>query len=123
MLIFIQVERGLSLFMSGEDALSRGTDRDINGGTSPFHGLGFTENPWGTKAREFVTSTKKLKDSHWGAITSEISELNLLGHGPTMDSDEDDDGDEGNVGTRRVNPRARIDIDWCVQHSSMLSNF
>ncbi|KAF8494348.1 hypothetical protein F5888DRAFT_1908221 [Russula emetica] len=107
------VERGLSLFASGEDALKGAQNRE----TSPFsngHGLGFTENPWGMKAREFVTSTKKLKDLHWGEITDDISELKLLGRdwqNMDVDSDEDDNGDEGNAGTVRVNPRARINID------------
>jgi len=86
-------------------------------------GLGFTENPWGTKACKFITSMKKFKNSHWGAITNEIFKLNLLGHGLTMDLNENDNGNEGNVGTRWVNPHARIEIDWCVQHSMMLSNF
>jgi len=112
--IFIQLERGLWLFASGEDALTGGA-QDINGNTSPFssgHSLGFTENPWGTKAREFVSSTKKLKDPHWAEISDNISELKLMGRDwqhMGVDSDEDDNGD---ANTRGVNPRARIDIDW-----------
>ena len=112
--IFIQVKRSLRLFASGKDVLTSGA-QDINGSTSPFlngHGLSFTENPWGTKAHDFVSSTKKLKDSHWADITHDISKLKLLGHDwqhTEVNSDEDDNGD-GN--TRQVNPRARIDIDW-----------
>lgn len=116
--IFIQVERGLWLFQTGDDALSRGAQDIIHDGTSPFsngHGLGFTEHPWGTKAREFVTSTMKLKDSHWTEIADDIAIHKLLGRdGQNMevDSDEDDNGDDNGVGgVRRVNPRARIDID------------
>ena len=108
MLIFTQVERGLWLFTNGEDAL-KGT-QDTTSPSLNGHGLGFTENPWGMKAREFITSTKKLKDSHWAEIAEDIFELNLLG--PDLQNMEvDSDEDNGNMGTRRVNPCARIDID------------
>ena len=58
-------------------------------------------------------STKKLKDSHWAEIANDISKLGLLGR-DLQDVKVDSDGDEdvgGSTSTRRVNPRARIDID------------
>jgi hypothetical protein len=54
-----------------------------------------------------------LQDSHWEEITNDIFDLKLLGRDwqHMADSDEDDNGGD-DIGGTRVNPRARIDIDW-----------
>jgi len=111
-IIFIQVERGLWLFTCSEDAL-KGVQDGSALPLSTSHGLGFTENPWGMKAREYVMSTEKLKDTHWSDITNDISDLKLLCHdSQEMEVDSEDDGNGNITGTQRMNPHVCIDIDW-----------
>ncbi|KAI0253124.1 hypothetical protein BJV78DRAFT_1351967 [Lactifluus subvellereus] len=100
------VERALTLFKTGEDALK--VDRESNGARA-----GTRSNPWGEKAREFVKSTKRINDCLWDTIIEhayvhlDVTDLDRL------DENNSEDGS-------RVNPRAVIDLDctYEIYHTS-----
>ncbi|KAH9016817.1 hypothetical protein EDB85DRAFT_2155619 [Lactarius pseudohatsudake] len=99
----IQVERGLTLLRDGMVDKDEEQGKPVPRGT---RGNGFTDNPWGKRAREVVQSTNRLKDSHWAQI-EEYAYVYL--QGPGHDSDEGHG--EDNVETDAVGVRANIDID------------
>ena len=83
------------LFKTGED-------------TNGTRGHGFTDKPWGKRARELVGSTKRLKDSNWARIDEEASiYIQSLDH-------DSEDGDRDGEDDAEVDMRANIDIDWYV---------
>lgn len=59
------VERGLTLFKTGEDVLG---SRLVKPAT---RGPCFSENPWGERARSWALSTARLKDINWAQIVDE----------------------------------------------------
>lgn len=107
-----QVERGLSLFSTGEDSKADtgrpGDDdhgRPVGRGT---RGHGFTDNPWGKRAREVVQSTKRLKEHNW----AQIKEYALVYvQGPDHDSDGGLQEENIEADASAVSMRANIDID------------
>ncbi|KAH9024687.1 hypothetical protein EDB85DRAFT_2292499 [Lactarius pseudohatsudake] len=104
------VERGLCIFKTGEDALK--LERDPETGRSMprnIRGVGFTESLWGSKAREFVKTTTRLTDKHWDDVT-EHAAIFMTGH--ALESDEES---SINAETESLNPRAAINLDWCVR--------
>ncbi|KAH9070765.1 hypothetical protein EDB83DRAFT_2314002 [Lactarius deliciosus] len=103
------VERGLYFFKTGEDALK--LERDPATGRSMprnIRAVGFTESLWGSKAREFVKTTTRLTDKHWDDVTEHAATF-MTSH--ALESDEESGT---NAETESLNPRAAIDLDWCV---------
>jgi hypothetical protein len=87
-------------------------DREPNGGRAGprnVRGLGFIENPWGEKAREFVKTTKRLDESRWRIIIEHAhAYLSAELDRDAIDEDNNEIGGEDGC----VNPRAAIDLDW-----------
>ncbi|KAN0107510.1 hypothetical protein V8E52_010028, partial [Russula decolorans] len=102
----IAVERGLTLFKSGEDALK--VDKEaVRAGSRYSQGLGFVDNPWGEKARQLVKTTCRLDDTHWGMIKEHaFAHIGIGG----------EESDEGIAGfdddTSGANLHAIINLDW-----------
>jgi len=101
----IAVERGLTLFKLGEDALK--VDKEaVRAGSRYSRGLGFVDNPWGEKARQLVKTTCCLDDTHWGMIKEHA--FAHIGTG----GEESDEGIAGfDDDTSGANLHAIIDLD------------
>jgi hypothetical protein len=98
----VQVERGLTLFKSGDDALR--ADREaVRAGSRYTRGLGFVDNPWGEKVCRLGRTTSRLDDTHWGMIKEHAS-AHLGAPG--------EETDERISGFDEVNMHAYIDLDW-----------
>ena len=104
------MERSLTFFKTGKDVLKLEHDPET-GQLMPraIRGLGFTENLWGNKAREFVKTTMRLTDKHWEDITE-----NTASFMSTVILDSDDESNGNNNGDAEMvspNPRSIIDLD------------
>lgn len=103
----------MTFFKTGEDVLKLERDPET-GRAMPRNnrGLGFTDNLWGNKAREFVKTTTQLTVEHWGEIVEHTASfMNTT----TLDS-EDESNNNVNAEAESPNPRAVIDLDWCVHY-------
>jgi len=98
------VERGLTLFLTGDN---NGDDPDNRMGKERSHDTGeFKENPWGTRAREYVATTIKLRDDHWESI-----EEHALVYMPLAAEQTGMDG-SANMGIDSTSMRTQIQLDW-----------
>ena len=107
------MECGLSFFKNGNDSLK--LERDPETGRSfprNVRGVGFTENLWGGKARNFVKTTMRLTDDHWAKVIEHATSFMTTS---TVDSDNEHNSNEIDPDTGLSNPRATIDLDWCAQ--------
>ena len=81
-------------------------------------GLGFTENLWGGKARDFVKTTTQLTKTHWEEIIERAAAFVVTN---TLDSDNEINANKNDTDTETIpNMCATIDLDWCVHHRSTL---
>ncbi|KAH8981457.1 hypothetical protein EDB86DRAFT_2834871 [Lactarius hatsudake] len=99
-LVAAEVERGLCFFKTGEDALK--SERDpVTGRSMPrnVRAVGSTESLWGSKAREFVKTTTRLTDKHWGDVTEHAATF-MTSH--ALESDEES---STNAETESLNPQ------------------
>jgi len=108
------VERGLTFFKTGEDALRLPRDPETR---RPLphnvRSFGFTDNLWGSKAREFVKTMKRLIDQHWEEIVEHTVTFMTFN---TFDSDNENNVNNANDDTESLNLHAVIDLDWCIRH-------
>ena len=106
------MERGLSFFKNGEDALR--LERNPETGRSlprNVRGVGFTENLWGRKARDFVKTTMRLTDDHWAEVIDQAASFITTS---MVDSDNENNTNDIDTDMGPPNPRATIDLNWCA---------
>jgi len=72
----VAVERGLSFFKTGEDALKmyRNAQSSSRWNRNP-RSFNFINNPWGMKARQLVAVTKRIQEPGWAAIIASASKI------------------------------------------------
>ena len=104
------MEHSLTFFKTGKDVLKLERDPETRQlMLRTIRSLGFTENLWGNKAREFVKTTMRLTDKHWEDITKNTASfmstviLNL--------DNESNGNNNGNTEMVSPNPRSIIDLD------------
>jgi hypothetical protein len=71
--LMLQVERGLTLFTTGEDVTAREKRRarasgDHDKAKAKSREWSFSDNPWGKKARMWAGSTQRLNEDHWRKV-------------------------------------------------------
>ncbi|KAI9432524.1 hypothetical protein H4582DRAFT_2061728 [Lactarius indigo] len=109
----VAVERGLTLFETGEDILK--LDNNDGRGATHVRGYRFTDKVWGSRARAVVMSTQWLKDSNWVEIQDHAS-VYLQG----TDHDEENGEDSGYVKARAMSLHAQIEIDCVLDIEAIL---
>ncbi|KAH9957044.1 hypothetical protein BGW80DRAFT_1384682, partial [Lactifluus volemus] len=70
------VERGLTLFTTGEDVTAREKRRarvsgDHDKAKAKSREWSFSDNPWGKKARMWAGSTQRLNEDHWRKVVDD----------------------------------------------------
>ncbi|KAH9979278.1 hypothetical protein BGW80DRAFT_1276341 [Lactifluus volemus] len=63
------VERGLTLFTTGEDVTAR--EREHKKAKVNPREWSFSDNPWGKKARMWAGSTQRLDEDHWHKVVND----------------------------------------------------
>ncbi|KAI9439683.1 hypothetical protein H4582DRAFT_2056409 [Lactarius indigo] len=109
----VAVERGLTLFETGEDILK--LDNNDGRGATHVRGYGFTDKVWGSRAHAVVMSTQRLKDSNWAEIQDHAS-VYLQG----TDHDEENGEDSGYVKAGAMSLHAQIEIDCVLDIEAIL---
>jgi hypothetical protein len=120
------VERGLSLFKTGEDAvqaeknqIQRLKQASIDSGElaqkhrlrqgpglTPRFSLLFTENLWGAKVRRSVKVTERLNKKRWADIWDcAVQYVDAID--PSLECDNEDGSD-----TQDKNDHAMVDLSW-----------
>jgi hypothetical protein len=106
------VEHGLNFFKNREDTFKLERDSENRKPSSRVHGVGFTENPWGRKAWEFVKTTLQLTDRHWEQIVDHAASFMTT----NIVNSDNENNENNNIDTDMgPNPHAVIDLDWYVQ--------
>jgi hypothetical protein len=109
----LQVERGLTIFKSGEDVTVRekfkaGASGKREKSKANPREWGFTDNPWGKKARMWVGSTNRLEEDHWRKVIDDAS-----AYIPASEQLAEWDGTEDDCDNEyEVDLRSCIELNW-----------